>query len=165
MSGARSEVARSEYGGHSEIGGIIPIHDEEIIKQTTTIERERRNSSPSRIIEERRTEYVERSDPIPIGPGALIIQPERRKDEREIRAEIKALEAEKEALRAERRAEKELRRADRIRHEGRESGELVLYEEEKVVTRSKSRGRRESEGVRIEKDKKGRMKISVPKRD
>lgn len=110
----------------------------------------------------------EYSDPIPIGPLALALPDRSRaKDERAIRAEIKALEAEKEALRAEKRADRELRKAERIRREG--AGEVVLYERE----RSSSRGEEvtiirkerveEDGGVRIEKDRKGRMSISVPK--
>jgi len=121
---------------------------------------------------ERKREVFERSDPIPVGSLALAIQPERyrAKDERAIRAEIKALEAEKEALRAEKRAEREMRKADRIRRGGRSSEtDLVLYErdtyeepldEYTVVRRERVE---EDGGVRIEKDKKGRMSISVPK--
>jgi hypothetical protein len=123
---------------------------------------ESRPREESTFIERRKeTEYVERSDEIPVGPLALAITSDRSrsKDERVIRAEIKALEAEKEALRAEKKASKEARRAERIRREGRESGDLVLYEERMEVKRE-----REPEGgVRIEKDRKGRMSISVPK--
>lgn len=114
----------------------------------------------------------EESDPIPVGPLALAL-PERNrsKDERAIRAEIKALEAEKEAIRAEKRADRELRKADRIRRGGRASeGELVLYDRETIERGGEEvtlvRRERVSEpegGVRIEKDKKGRMAISVPK--
>ena len=121
---------------------------------------------------ERRTETVERSDHIPIGPLALVpTERHRSKDERAIRAEIKALEAEKEALRAEKRADREMRKADRIRRGGRASeGELVLYDRETIERGGEEvtlvRRERVSEpegGVRIEKDKKGRMAISVPK--
>lgn len=117
-----------------------------------------------------RREVYERSDPMPVGPLALVA-PSRHKDERAIRAEIKALEAEKEALRAEKRAEREMRKADRIRREGRASeGDLVLYERDRYETANEEvtlvRRERIEEpegGVRIEKDKKGRMAISVPK--
>ena len=121
---------------------------------------------------EKRTETVERSDRIPIGPLALVPTERRRsKDERSIRAEIKALEAEKEALRAEKRADREMRKADRIRRGARASeGELVLYDRETIERGGEEltlvRRERVSEpggGVRIEKDKKGRMAISVPK--
>lgn len=118
-------------------------------------------------------EYIERSDAIPVGPLALAVQPDRyrHKDERAIRAEIKALEAEKEALRAEKRAERELRKADRIRRSGRSSEtDLVLYEterydrpEEEYTLVRRERIEEPEGGVRIEKDKKGRMSISVPK--
>jgi hypothetical protein len=114
---------------------------------------------------------VEASDPIPVGPLALALPVSRGKDERAIRAEIKALEAEREALRAEKRADREMRKADRIRREGRVSeGDLVLYERERIETPSEEytlvRRERVEEpegGVRIEKDRKGRMSISVPK--
>lgn len=109
-------------------------------------------------------EYIERSDPIPVGPLALAVQPDRYrpKDERAIRAEIKALEAEKEALRAEKRAERELRKADRIRRGGRSSEtDLVLYEterydrpEEEYTLVRRERIEEPEGGVRIEKDKK-----------
>lgn len=120
---------------------------------------------------ERRKSFVERSNPIPVGPLALALPDNHRvKDERAIRAEIKALEAEKEALRAEKRANREMRKADRIRRGGRSSEtDLVLYESERYETGGDEftvikRERVEEEGgVRIEKDKKGRMSISVPK--
>jgi len=122
---------------------------------------------------ERKREVIERSDPIPVGPLALALPAERHrsKDERAIRAEIKALEAEKEALRAEKRADKEMRKADRLRREGRASEtDLVIYDRERYDGPSEEvtlvRRERISEpegGVRIEKDKKGRMAISVPK--
>jgi len=122
---------------------------------------------------ETKREWVEQSDPIPVGPLALAIQPERYrpKDERAIRAEIKALEAEKEALRAEKRAERELRKADRIRRGGRASEtDLVLYEterydrpEEEYTVIRRERIEEPEGGVRIEKDRKGKMSISVPK--
>jgi hypothetical protein len=121
---------------------------------------------------ERRRSFVERSDPIPVGPLALALPSERHrvKDERAIRAEIKALEAEKEALRAEKRADREMRKAERIRRGGRSSEtDLVLYDRDRFETSGEEvtvvrRERVEEEGgVRIEKDKKGRMSISVPK--
>ena len=124
----------------------------------------------SSFIEKR--DVIERSDHIPIGPLALAL-PERhhRSDERAIRAEIRALEAEKEALRAEKRADREMRKADRIRREARASeGELVLYDREtierpgeEVVLVRRERISEPEGGVRIEKDRKGRMSISVPK--
>ncbi|TVY27330.1 hypothetical protein LHYA1_G002968 [Lachnellula hyalina] len=124
---------------------------------------------------ERKREIIERSDPIPVGPLALALPAERHrsKDERSIRAEIKALEAEKEALRAEKRAEKEMRKADRIRrggHSGRVSEtDLVIYDrerdryDEEVTLVRREKVSEPEGGVRIEKDKKGRMAISVPK--
>jgi len=124
----------------------------------------------STFVEQRRN--VERSDPMPVGPLALAMPAERNRvpSERAIRAEIRALEAEKEALRAEKRAEREMRKADRIRRGGRSSeGEIVLYDrdhydrvDEDVTTIRRERVEEEG-GVRIEKDRKGRMAISVPK--
>jgi hypothetical protein len=122
---------------------------------------------------ERKTEVFERSDAIPIGPLALVAPRARStsRDERAIRAEIKALEAEKEALKAEKRADREFRRADRYRRDGRGSeGDLVLYERDRIeipgeeVTLVRREKIAEPDGgVRIEKDRKGRMAISVPK--
>ena len=99
--------------------------------------------------------------------------------EKDIRERIKQLEMEKEALKAERKANHEMRKADRIRSGGsshsRAGGEMVLYEKDKVSEREFGEGRemtvvkRETKvvepegGVRIEKDRKGRMSISVPK--
>lgn len=96
---------------------------------------------------------------MPVGALALVPN-DRQRDARAISAEIRALEAEKEALKMERRANREMRRADKIRREGRESGELVLYEERVERIRDPE----PSGGVRIEKDRKGRMAISVPKK-
>ncbi|KAH7323635.1 hypothetical protein BKA65DRAFT_72130 [Rhexocercosporidium sp. MPI-PUGE-AT-0058] len=119
-----------------------------------------------------RTEIYESSAHAPVGSLALAVRPhDHRKDERAIRAEIKALEAEKEALRAEKRAERELRKADRIRGHGRSSeSDLVLYERERferpgeeVTLVRRERIEEPEGGVRIEKDRKGRMAISVPK--
>lgn len=112
----------------------------------------------SDFIKTRREREVEiRSGPTAV--GALALVPDRR-DARAISAEIRALEAEKEALKAERRANREIRRAERRRRESRESGELVMYEERI----QKVRDPEPSSGVRIERDRKGRMSISVPKK-
>jgi hypothetical protein len=162
-------------GGRSQAGDIVEERHELIHTDTPgthqTIEKttiERRDVSPARssvsrsrsvgpqIIEANPTFIHEQSAPMIVGPLVLADQGHNhRKDERAIRAEIKALEAEKEALRAEKKASKELRRADRIRREGRESGEMILYEET-------IREREPELAVRVEKSKKGRMSISVP---
>ncbi|KAH8784094.1 hypothetical protein F5882DRAFT_428622 [Hyaloscypha sp. PMI_1271] len=149
--------ARSHHHHHHHDGAVIlDAHPRE---ESTFVETKR--------------EWVEHSDPIPVGPLALAIQPDRYrpKDERAIRAEIKALEAEKEALRAEKRAEREFRKADRIRRGGRASEtDLVLYEtdryeapEEEYMVVRRERIEEPEGGVRIEKDRKGKMSISVPK--
>jgi hypothetical protein len=144
---ARTHVSHHSHHSH---GAPLIVHAE------------RREESGFIERREHDVEIIDRSDHIAVGPLALAVPSDRhlgghRKDERAIRAEIRALEAEKEALRAEKRASRELRRADKIRREGRESGELVLYEERV------ERFREPEGGVRIEKDKKGRMSISVPK--
>lgn len=150
--------ARSHHGHHHHHDGPIIIDAGRPREESTFIETRR--------------ETIERSDPIPVGPLALAIPDRHRsKDERAIRAEIKALEAEKEALRAEKRADREMRKADRLRRGARASeGELVLYDRETIERPGEEvtlvRRERISEpegGVRIEKDKKGRMAISVPK--
>lgn len=120
---------------------------------------------------ERRRSFVEHSN---VGPSAaLALVPQHHRDQRSIRDEIKALEAEKEALKAEKRAQHELRKADRIRRGGARHSEtdLVLYErdsyredgEEYTVVRKEKIVREDDGGVKIQKDKKGRMSISVPK--
>lgn len=165
-------------GGRSQAGNIVEERREEFIHTDTpgvhkTVEKttiERREVSPARttvsrsrsvgpapvIIDAGPTFVTEHETSAPLVVGPLVLADSgHRKDERAIRAEIKALEAEKEAIRAERRADRELRRAERIRREGRESGEMILYEET-------TRIREPEGGVRIEKDKKGRMSLSVP---
>lgn len=192
MSGGRSEAGTVIEERRQEVFTVPPPPSApfEVIRDTKIVET-RRDPSPAIssyhggpvVVEARpreettfvetKREYVERSDPIPVGPLALAIQPERYrpKDERAIRAEIKALEAEKEALRAEKRAEREFRKADRLRRGGRASEtDLVLYEterydrpEEEYTVVRRERIEEPEGGVRIEKDKKGRMSISVPK--
>jgi hypothetical protein len=111
-----------------------------------------------------REEY---SESIAVGPLALA-RPRSHsrhssRDDRAVRAEIALLEAEK----ARRHAEKEYRR---VRHGGRSSEtELVLYERDSYggpseqITLVKREREPDLGVVRIEKDKKGRMSISVPK--
>lgn len=130
-----------------------------------TYERREESTFVERDRKVRNVEYVERSNEMVqgIGPLALAVPEDRgssRKDERAIRAEIKALEAEKEALRIEKKASKEMRRAEKLRREGAGGGEMVMYERDERYER---REREPEGGVRIEKDKKGRMSISVPK--
>lgn len=111
--------------------------------------------------------------PPPPASGALIVTSRSTsRDERVILDEIRALEAEKEALRAERRADREMRKADRLRRGARHSdGDLVLYEQtdtyERIPTGDVTIVKKEyiepEGGVKIIKDKKGRMAITVPK--
>lgn len=156
---AHSHISHHHHHGHHGHHGGPIIFDAGPREESTFIEKKR--------------EVYEQSAPIPVGPLALVAPPERSraKDERAIRAEIKALEAEKEALKAERRADREMRKADRLRRGGRVSEtDLVLYDSDRYETTGQevTLVRRErivepEGGVRIEKDKKGRMSISVPK--
>jgi hypothetical protein len=130
-----------------------------------------RGPSHTDYVETKRTTIVEQSDPMPVGPLALALPAERSsRSTASIQQEIRALEAEKEALRAERRADREMRKADRIRRGARASeGELVLYEQDiyeaprQDVTIVKREYIEPDGGVKIVKDRKGRMAISVPK--
>ncbi|KAI1099225.1 hypothetical protein F4804DRAFT_92054 [Jackrogersella minutella] len=106
----------------------------------------------------------EYSEEVPVGPLALFN--DRRRSDRDIKMEIARLEAERDLMKSERRhhhhhshsrhrshsTNRELVSAERL-----PTGELVLYEEQ--VERIEEPRR----GVRLEKDKKGRMSISVPK--
>lgn len=108
------------------------------------------HTSATPYVEVRRREEI--SEEVPVGPLALVHSSRSRsrsRSHREIRSEIKDLERQ---LHASRRGERELVKAERL-----SSGELVLYEEQIEKIEEPRRG------VRIEKDKKGRMSISVPK--
>lgn len=131
---------------------------------------EGRPRSESATFVERRKSFVERSDPIIIGPLAVQSDRHRSRDERAIRDEIRALEAEKELLRHERRHE---RRRSGHRRGGRHSDtDLVIYENrvhddregDMTIVRKEVRYEEPSGGVKIIKDKRGKMKLSVPKR-
>lgn len=145
----------------------------EVVKETFI-----RESSPSRSTRSRRShststtrtpviiEPREYSEELAVGPLALI--GDRRRSNKDIKMEIARLEAERDLLKAERRhhhshshsrhrshsrsTDRELVSAERL-----PTGELVLYEEQVEKIEEPRRG------VRIEKDKKGRMSISVPK--
>ena len=110
---------------------------------TTTVD-----SASAPVIVEARPREI--SDEIAVGPLAVVTA-DRRRDRDDIRSEIKHLEREL-ARRERHHGDRELVRAERL-----SSGELVLFEErvEEVVEPRR--------GVRIEKDRKGRMSISVPK--
>lgn len=125
------------------------------------------------VYHERRSSFHDHSNAVPVGAMALVPSHHHHRNERSIRDEIRALEAEKEALKAEKRAEHEMRKADRIRRGGGRHSEtdLVLYErdtyqahgEEYTVVRKERIEKEDDGGVKITKDKKGRMAISVPK--
>ncbi|KAK3936566.1 hypothetical protein QBC46DRAFT_25967 [Diplogelasinospora grovesii] len=104
---------------------------------------------------------VEVSEEIPVGPLALVQHRDhsrRRRassqDSDSLRSEIRHLE--KQLARKERH-ERHHSRGDIVKAERLSTGELVLFEETVEKIEEPSRG------VRIEKDKKGRMSISVPK--
>lgn len=101
----------------------------------------------------RREEY---SEEVPVGPLALVKSERHRsrsrsrsRSHRELRSEIRDLERQ---YQSRRHGEREIVKAERL-----STGELVLYEEQIEKIEEPRRG------VRIEKDKKGRMSISVPK--
>ncbi|CRK44448.1 hypothetical protein BN1723_016344 [Verticillium longisporum] len=105
-------------------------------------------------------EHREMSSEIPVGPMALVTRHRSQsRSQREIRAEIKALEAEMRETRISKRHE---HRHDRdreiVRAERMPDGALVLFEEK---VENVEHGHRPA---RIEKDKKGRMAISIPKK-
>ncbi|KAK4174567.1 hypothetical protein QBC36DRAFT_38291 [Triangularia setosa] len=80
-------------------------------------------------------------------------------DNEDLRSEIRHLE--RQLARRERSKSRHSRhgsRGDMVRAERLSTGELVLYEEEIETIEEPARG-----GVRIEKDKRGRMSISVPR--
>lgn len=152
---------------------VAPSPPVEVYKETYI-----RETSPARTARSRRShststtrtpviiEPREYSEEVPIGPLALVGD-RRRSTHQDISMEIARLEAERDLMRPERRhhhhshsrhrshshsVERELVSAERL-----PSGELVLYEEQVERVEEPRRG------VRIEKDKKGRMSISVPK--
>ena len=88
-------------------------------------------------------------------PLALVV-PDRRKDERSIKAEIRALEAEKKALQLEREVEREHRRADRYRDGEVIVGREVVHGDREVII---ERERPKETVVKIEKDRKGRLSL------
>ena len=97
------------------------------------------SASTTRQIEIIRGDDKEESATIAGGAFALMA-PERRRDERSIKAEIRALEAEKKALKLEREMERERSKADRYRE-----SEVEIIKERDVV--------------KIEKDRKGRLSL------
>lgn len=102
----------------------------------------------------------ESSGNIPVGPLALVTS-DRRRDEKAIKNEIARLEAERDLIRHERHHHSHSRSRSQggelVRAERLSTGELVLFEEKVEKIEEPRRG------VRIEKDKKGKMSISVPK--
>ncbi|KAK1977036.1 hypothetical protein LZ30DRAFT_278240 [Colletotrichum cereale] len=128
----------------------------EIINKTTII----RDVSPARSSTSYTTstaptiyERREYSEEVPIGPMAVAERRRSRsrsRSRKDIRSEIKALEAQLHERR--RHGNRELVRAEQM-----PDGAVVLFEERVEKIEEPRRG------VRIEKDKKGRMAISVPK--
>ncbi|KXJ97329.1 hypothetical protein Micbo1qcDRAFT_230012 [Microdochium bolleyi] len=96
--------------------------------------------------------------------GQVAIVGDRRRTDQEIKYEIARLEAERDLMRSGHhhhhhhgRHRSHSSGHDLVRAERLPTGELVLYEEDVVKIEEPRRG------VRLEKDKKGRMSISVPK--
>ncbi|KAK3303184.1 uncharacterized protein B0T15DRAFT_266012 [Chaetomium strumarium] len=112
---------------------------------------------------------IEESAAMPVGPVALATAHHRRGslETDELRSQISHLErqlARRDRSRHHRHGSRSRHRSvsrggELIRAERLSTGELVLYEEEVERVREPSRG-----GVRIEKDKRGRLSISVPSR-
>jgi hypothetical protein len=148
-------------GGRSQGGNIVEETSKEIIvleppsyrPQEEVVERkiatvERRELSPPRsyitrsrsvgraplIVDAERTEYVERSNDITIGPMVLL-QTGHRYHHRNSRKTDKEVQI--------------------VRREERDDGSVILYKREEI--------REPDVVVRIEKNKKGRLSISVPK--
>lgn len=142
-----------------------PPANVEIVNKTVV-----REPSPSRSVTSYTTSatpttYYDRrsiSDETPDAPVAVVRHRSTSRSPRDIRAEIRALEDELRDTRLSRRHHHHYRLGSRdggeiVRAERLPDGSLVL-EEEKVE--KVEEGHR---GVRIEKDRKGRMSISVPK--
>lgn len=121
------------------------------------------SSSPTVVIDRSREE----STHVPVGPVALAGRRHHHHHRHdvyetdELRSEIRHLE--KELARRERSRHRSRHRSlsrggELVRAERLSTGELVLYDEEVEVIQEPTRA-----GVRIEKDKRGRLSISVPK--
>ncbi|KAK8069805.1 hypothetical protein PG994_006421 [Apiospora phragmitis] len=147
-----------EYVNHTMIREVSPARSHRSYSTSTS------GRTPY-IVDAAPREYREYSEEVPVGPLALV-NSDRRRDDRSIKAEIARLEAERDLIKRDRHhhhyhshshshshsPSRELVRAERL-----SSGELVLYEETERIEEPRR-------GVRIEKDKKGRMSISVPKK-
>ncbi|KAK0708534.1 hypothetical protein B0H67DRAFT_648586 [Lasiosphaeris hirsuta] len=106
------------------------------------------------VVVDARPHVHEVSSAIPVGPLALVSDRHYHGSRSEDRSEIRHLERQ---LARHNRHERHSSRGELVRAERLSTGELVLYEEEVERVEEPSRG------LRIEKDKKGRMSISVPK--
>lgn len=159
----------SSYHHHSHHS----THNSHAKSGTGPIILEGRPRDESTLVEHRT--ITERSAAMPVGPLALAVPSQRHRvnsgGEVSIRERIKYLELEKKALEAERRVERA-----RKHHRKTTGTEVVIYDKE--VDRFTESGygerdvtvvKRETKlvepegGVRIEKDRKGRMSISVPR--
>lgn len=132
-----------------------PAQQTELVRETVI-----RDVSPARTAVSYGPEYERyTSNEMEIGPLAVGRHRSQSRSNRDIRAEIKALESELRDTRISKRHGSRHRGHERdvVHAERMSDGALVLFEErvEKV-----EEGHR---GLRIEKDKKGRMAISVPK--
>lgn len=131
-----------------------PPQPAEFIQESETIIKEGSERGSSQSSHSHHHHHHDHSRTIPIGPFALAERSRSRsRSGREIRSEIRALERELVHRPRDRDvSEREVVKAERL-----PDGQLVVYEEEvdNFVSHPKP--------PRIEKDKKGRMSISVPK--
>lgn len=140
---------------------------EEVFQETRVV----REVSPARTTRSYSTSTTNRAPLIVDGAdpyggyeyGQVALVGDRRRTDRDIKHEIARLEAERDLMRVDHhhhsrhRSHSQSYGRDMVRAERLPTGELVLYEEEVVKVEEPRRG------VRLEKDKKGRMAISVPK--
>ena len=96
---------------------------------------------------------VDESNPISVGPLALVLDRKPKSSDREVREEIRALEVERSALRRER---VEVRRPSRYVEEDTEIVVASPARERRVIVADNTET---EEIIEIKKDKKGRMSL------
>ncbi|KAK4224203.1 hypothetical protein QBC38DRAFT_511925 [Podospora fimiseda] len=107
------------------------------------------------IVEARPREVMTTSGPLALVEERRVVERRGSRDSDDLRSEIRTLERQ---LARKERHERSRSRGDLVRAHRLSTGELVLFEEEIETIEEPSRG-----GVRIERDKRGRMSISVPR--
>ncbi|KAI0477643.1 hypothetical protein GGR56DRAFT_417536 [Xylariaceae sp. FL0804] len=153
--GSSSRSSRSRSRSHSHYASTHRSHSTSTSTRTPLVV----EAGPPR------GEYVS-EEVVTTGVGPLALVADRRRTDRDIKLEIARLEAERDLMRRDRHHSRHHHHShsrhrshsrEMVRAERLPTGELVLYEEEVEKIEKPRRG------VRIEKDKKGRMSISVPK--